>query len=450
MLRGHEREKEQTDYTYIRDERTTQGVLWRLKIPSLVFIITLIVTTAFVACRDARSLLPTLPYRFSRVDNPIAIPTASNTSPEEPLFHPPLHTSGRHILDASGRRFKLASLNYYGANDQLFLPGGLNLRHRSAIASLTRSLGFNSVRIPYSDQMVRENPMIPAHLLAANPDLVGRHALDVYTAVVAALTDAGLAVIINNHITSARWCCDANPCDALWFNDYAGPFCAVAQTEEDWIMHWETVMAPLAANPGVVGADLRNEVRGLYGPLGWEAWASAAERLSRRLHAIQPDWLMVVEGTASANDLSRALTRPVELGVSNRLVYSAHVYGWSGWGALDPYWDRDYDSFAADMHLNWGFLLEASAAPVWVGEFGAPTTPNEQDLNYWRNLMRYLERVDADFGYWALNPTKPKDDEWESYSLIKADWKTWRYDYRLRDLAPLMTNNSYARYEIQV
>ena len=360
-----------------------------------------------------------------------------------PLFHPPIHTEGRYIVDQRGKRFKLASVNWYGASDMLFIPGGLDVQHRDAIAKTIRRLGFNSVRLPYSDEMVRSNPDIAPELLVANADLVGSSALEVYHAVVEALTDAGLAVIVNNHITQARWCCDANLCDATWSNEWLGPICRVRQTEEQWVENWETIMLPHRHNPFVVGADLRNEVRNPLGRFLWGTWAAAAEKAAERLLDIQPNWLMFIEGVSSANDVSGAQSRPIELSVPNRVVYSAHVYGWSGWGALDPYANRAYDSFAADMQANWAYLLEEDIAPVWVGELGVTARPNEGDLHYWKNLMRFLEEVDADFGYWAINPRKPRENEKEWYGLVEDDWVSPIWDYRIHDL------NRLARMEVK-
>ena len=60
---------------------------------------------------------------------------------------------------------------------------------------------------------------------------------------------------------------------------------------------------------------------------------AAAEKAAGRLLYQQPNWLIIVEGVQSANDISGARLRPIELVVPNRLVYSAHVYGWSGWGS---------------------------------------------------------------------------------------------------------------------
>lgn len=351
----------------------------------------------------------------------------------------PLRAQGRDVVDTEGRRFKLSSVNWYGGSDELFIPGGLDVQHRDVIARTIRVLGFNSVRLPYSDEMVMTNPTVLPHLLAANPDLIGMRALDVFEAVVTSLTEAGIAVIVNNHITTATWCCGADPCDAGWANDHLGPICRVSQTEEDWIRHWELVMERFVDNPRVVGADLRNEVRGLWGTMPWERWASAAERCGNRLLRMNRDWLIVVGGTESGNDLRGVERRPVRLDVDDRVVYSAHVYAWSGWGSSEGrFAQRPYASFVRTMRENWAYLVERDIAPVWVGEFGAPHLPGAGDVNYWQNLMRYLKAIDADFGYWAINPRKPKDNGKETYCLVEDDWITPVLDYRMKDMVELM------------
>ncbi|ROW01637.1 hypothetical protein VSDG_02018 [Cytospora chrysosperma] len=351
----------------------------------------------------------------------------------------PLRTRGRDVVDTKGRRFKLSSVNWYGASDELFIPGGLDVQHRSVIAQTIRKLGFNSVRLPYADELVLRNPHVLPHLLTANPDLVGLKAMDVFEACVQALTDEGIAVIINNHITHATWCCGADPCDAGWANDHLGPLCRIQQTEEEWIQHWEDVMARFVDNPYVIGVDLRNEVRGVWGTMTWGRWAAAAESAGNRLLGLNPDWLVIVGGTESGNDLRGALERPVVLNIPDRVVYSAHVYAWSGWGSREGRFSRrEYPSFVRAMRENWAYLVEEDMAPVWIGEFGAPQNPAKGDANYWANLLRYLKAIDADFGYWAINPRKPRDDKKESYSLVEDDWVTPVLDYRMKDMSELM------------
>ncbi|KAJ9602456.1 hypothetical protein H2200_012999 [Cladophialophora chaetospira] len=358
------------------------------------------------------------------------------------LFDPPLRTRGRDIVDRNGKRTKLISVNWYGASDVLMVPGGLEVQHRADIARVIRELGFNSVRLPYADELVRRDPVIDGKHLAANQDLVGLRGLATYAAVVRALTAAGLALIINNHITKARWCCDGWPFDMGWKNNDIGLFCPLRQTEEDWIQDLLTVMEPHVDDQLVVGVDLRNEVRGVAGRWMWNSWATAAEHASDRLHRLQPEWLMIVEGVQSANDLRGAKDRSVRLTRQNKVVYSSHVYGWSGWGSLAPYWYRGYKSFADDMDKNWEYLRKSGLAPVWVGEIGAPSSPSRRDYRYWRNMVKYLKESDADFAYWAINPRKPGTNDVESYGLLHDDWQTPVYDYRLFDISKLRQINT--------
>lgn len=60
--------------------------------------------------------------------------------------------------------------------------------------------------------------------------LSGVRALDVFKACIEAMTDTGLAVIINNHMTNAHWCDGKNLCDASWKNDHYGLICTIKQT----------------------------------------------------------------------------------------------------------------------------------------------------------------------------------------------------------------------------
>lgn len=372
------------------------------------------------------------------------IHTEGPSIPSRTDYSPPFRTQGRHILDSREDQVKLASINWYGASDTDYVPGGLEVQHRDEIARLIRKLGFNSVRLPYADEIVINNPHVDAKMVAANKDLfhdgIPPRAMEVFHAVVESLTNAGLLVIVNNHITQAVWCCGINPCDLSWHNDQFGGkwLCRIPQTEEGWIENWETVMRPLVSNPLVIGADLRNEVRGLWGTMSWDQWATAAEKASERLLALNPEWLMIVEGISSANDLSGVRQRPVQLSLPGRVVYSAHVYKWSGWGSLRPFGGRSYEDFAAEMWKNWGYLLAEDIAPVWVGEFGTPERPSEGDSNYWRHLIQFLALVDTSWGYWALNARKATG-EWESYGLVGEEWN-WpsvRWDYRLDDLRRL-------------
>lgn len=167
----------------------------------------------------------------------------------------------------------------------------------------------------------------------------------------------------------------------------------------------------------------------------WSKWATAAERAGNRLLAVRSDWLMFVEEVSSSDDLSGARDRPIVLDFDHRVVYSSHVYSWSGWGIYEGmYTRRSFESYSKSMVENWAYLLEHDIAPIWVGEFGGPHLPNRGDLHYWNNLLKFLKMVDADFAYWAINPRKSANNEYGTYGLVGDDWETPVLDYRLRDM----------------
>ena len=117
---------------------------------------------------------------------------------------PPLSASGRYIVDAHGRRVRLAGVNWYGAHEDDGVVSGLDRTDRCALARAIARLGFNSVRLPFSLWMTEQATPVPAEYLAANPDLSGVFTpMQVYDACVEALTDAGLVVIPNCHTLDA-------------------------------------------------------------------------------------------------------------------------------------------------------------------------------------------------------------------------------------------------------
>jgi aryl-phospho-beta-D-glucosidase BglC (GH1 family) len=118
----------------------------------------------------------------------------------------PLSTSGRFIVDAHGRRVRLAGVNWYGFHEDLGVAPGLDRTDRRALARLIASLGFNSVRLPFSLWMTEQTAPVPHQYLAANPDLDGATPMQVYDACVEALTGEGLVVIPNCHILDPGWC----------------------------------------------------------------------------------------------------------------------------------------------------------------------------------------------------------------------------------------------------
>jgi len=360
-------------------------------------------------------------------------------------FVPPLSTRGRYVVDATGVRFKLKSGNWHGAsgtwngsgdvNDDANhhagensgrIPLGLDRAPIDQIVSSFREIGLNSVRLQFSDEMIGDTQPVTDAAVAANPQFKGKTPLRVYDEVVAALTGAGLAVILNNHTNTTRWCCGVDG------NERWNASQSTAQWEENWL----AMVRRYRDNPLVVGADLYNEVRrDVWDDPNWGSgddhdWFAASQHLGDRiLREANPNLLVVVEGInwtgipvdgfahgrptlTPARSLSHTLVE------SGKLVYSAHFYDYTGpnhSGATgigetsDPrYRDLSRDDLYNVLYQEAFFVSAESGqhftAPLWISEFGvdgsAPAGSKQRE--WFANFVDYLIRTDADFAYWPV------------------------------------------------
>lgn len=75
----------------------------------------------------------------------------------------------------------------------------------------------------------------------------------VFDMTVESITKAGLAVILNNHISDAMWCCSVTDGNGLWYNKH--------YSAELWQEAVVSMSERYKSNPLVIGNDLRNEIR---------------------------------------------------------------------------------------------------------------------------------------------------------------------------------------------
>jgi endoglucanase len=307
------------------------------------------------------------------------------------------------------------------------VAAGLQLEPLAAIAHRIRCMGFNTVRLPWSNQMVESDPVVGDYALTANPELMGMHALQIFDAVVRALTSEGIMVILDNHNSNAEWCC-SNDGNTLWYNgDYP---------QSSWISDWEAMAQRYKDNPLVIGADLRNEprVNATWGGAASTDWHAAAELGGDAVESVNPNLLIFVEGVNYAGDLAGAASLPVELNVPNHLVYEAHDYGyWYSSSTL-----ASYESYLNAITPDWAYLVTGSnPQPLWIGEFGnchtaatcvTDTTASDGSGGLWFSYIReFLAANDVDWSWWAVNGTETTGSgrtfgSEETYGVLNPYW----------------------------
>ena len=174
------------------------------------------------------------------------------------------HTQGTSILDETGQTVRIAGVTWYGMESSYWVPAGLDFQPYNAIMDLVKRLGYNTIRLPYSNELVESNPVVTEHV-TANPQFRGVHAMEVMDAIVDYAHRIGLKIILDDHLSRA-----SRPKLVNWLLE---PRWHTADYPESaWIHDWETLARRYLHNDAVIGFDLRNEPH-TNGPGPWNLHA---------------------------------------------------------------------------------------------------------------------------------------------------------------------------------
>lgn len=347
------------------------------------------------------------------------------------------HTSGNQILDSNNQPVRIAAVNWYGFETPDGIAHGLWAQDYHFILNAIKNNGYNTIRLPFSNQMVR-SPIIPKNFTQfntgpVNTDLVGLNSLQIMDKIISAAGAIGLRVILDCHRAAAGV---SAPENGLWYLNPNFP-------EANWIADWVTLTNRYSSvrtadgNPVVIGMDLQNEphLHSNPGPGAcWtgdtasggcptsntaQNWPAAATRAGNAILAVNPSLLIIVEGNDCYNNdcdwwggnLEGVASNPVVLSVPNRVVYSPHEYGPN---LSQQNWFNANTTFAslmANWGKFWGYINGNNIAPLWIGEFGTPngatdvqsTVPGSQG-QWFQSLVSYLQNTpNVNWSYWALN-----------------------------------------------
>src|SRR5689334_6678577 len=90
-----------------------------------------------------------------------------------------LHTSGNQILDASGKVVGLSGVNWFGFETEVQAPHGLWQRNWGDMLDQIHKLGYNVIRLPFSNAMLAAGVKSTGIDDQKNPDLANLSALEV-------------------------------------------------------------------------------------------------------------------------------------------------------------------------------------------------------------------------------------------------------------------------------
>jgi len=360
----------------------------------------------------------------TRIDGP---PPSGSGNPLKPGF---LHTEGNQIVDAGGATVKIAAVNWFGMETTNYAPHGLwTASYKTMMQEMVKQ-GFNTIRLPFSDQLFAAGSTPNGIDFSKNPDLAGLNGQQIMDKIVDYAGQLGLKIILDHHRSSAG---NGPNGGGLW---YDGTY-----SETNMIENWVKLAQRYADNSTVIGADLANEP---HGPSTWgdgtaNDWAAAAARIGNAVLAANPNLLILVEGiegykgnsTWWGGNLMGVKDHPITLNVPGQLVYSPHdypstVYNQSWFSAsnypnnLPAVWDK-----------YWGFIYQNDTAPILLGEFGT-NLQTASDKLWLKKLVDYMDENASNGGlsvgsgdegpswaYWSWNPNSG-----DTGGILANDWKT--------------------------
>lgn len=334
------------------------------------------------------------------------------------------YTKGRQIVKPNGEPIQLTSVSWFGFETQNHVVHGLWSRNMEEMLDQIKSIGFNSLRLPYSNDILKPDTMPDSINFHANPKLEGKTALEIFDLLISEAANRELYIILDRHRpTSAQQ-------SELWYTPEV--------SEEQWIKDWTFLAERYKNNQYVIAVDLHNEPHGFT---RWgngnpsTDWKAAAEKAGNAILNSNPSLLIIVEGIELGKDnsnywwggtLDSIRELPVQLNIPNKVVYSPHDYG------PNVFHQRWFDDSEFPTNLyelwnkKWGYIADEELAPIWIGEFGGRETGFDTTEGIWQQtLVQYIKEKGISYSYWSWNPNSGDTggmlfDDWTSINEEKV------------------------------
>ncbi|KAN0063945.1 hypothetical protein ACQY0O_003551 [Thecaphora frezii] len=234
----------------------------------------------------------------------------------------PFSTSNGDIVNAKGQKVIFVGTNWPMSGETM-LPEGLEKQPLSAIIGKLKEAGFNFVRHTYAIQMIDEiydnggkditllDTMVKAlgqddgkrvtqQIIAKNPQWTETTTrLEILADVAKAEAEAGILMHLDNHISTAKWCCGATD-----GNGYFG-------TRDFDVQKWQRGLQYFArwakSHSNIQTISLRNELRKPTDEnveYNWVTWWNHVNEAASLIHQANPDLVITISGLNYDIDLS--------------------------------------------------------------------------------------------------------------------------------------------------
>ncbi len=356
-----------------------------------------------------------------------------------------LHTDGNKILDKNGKQVWLTGVNWFGYNTGTNTFDGLWNSQLVPSVKAIADHGFNLIRVPISVQLINqwaagEYPRANYNN-AYNPELNDMNSLEIFEYFLKLAEENGLKVMPDIHCAET----DAMGHNVnLWYTDKV--------SVNDYYRALEWLASRYKNNDTIIAIDIKNEPHGKQNEQNKAIWNNStdinnwkytAETAAKKILAINPNVLIMVEGTEiypksksnsdyksqNADDyyfnwwggnLRGVRDYPINLGsYQNKLVYSPHDYGPTVY--QQPWFKNgyNYESLMRDCwNDNWLYIHKENIAPLLIGEWGG--FMREPNLTWMTCMQKLIKNYHLNHTFWCYNANSG-----DTGGLVLDDFKTW-------------------------
>lgn len=371
------------------------------------------------------------------------------------------------IVDMNGNPVWLTGCNWFGYNVGSQVFDGVWSQNMHSMLNQIADHGFNFLRVPMSTEILLQwkngeaDPATPKVNTYSNPELslegveggTCMYSFDIWNKAVEWCRENGIKIMIDIHSAETA---SAGHQVHLWYTD--------KYSTEDWCEALEWFADYYKDDDTVLAIDLKNEPHGTADESAtmakWDDttdsnnWKYAAETAAARVLAINPNLLIMVEGTevypkegndwtCQNIDYSRypysyyyhtwwggnfrgAKEYPIDLGdYQSQLVYSPHDYGPLVYNQTWFEGDFTQETLLADCwYDNWYFLQDEKVAPLLIGEWGG-FLDEEHDTDgknkLWMTYLRdFMIENHINHTFWCFN-----ENSGDTGGLVYDNFGTW-------------------------
>ncbi|KAK1461618.1 hypothetical protein CMEL01_14572 [Colletotrichum melonis] len=399
-----------------------------------------------------------------------ALPQARQTSwPNGPLV-----TNGRWAVDAAGNHIQFAGTNWPG-HGEVMVPEGLQFLSVEGVVSKIKSIGMNAIRLTYAIELVDQiyandgkdidiktafinglgetnGTAVLAQVLANNPSFTeATTRLEVYDAIAAECAKQEVYILLDNHMSTGKWCCSGNDGNTWW-----------GDREFDaakWVRGLTYMANHGKSWTALVAMSLRNELREatdnaelVAASYNWQDWYKYIQEGTNAINGANPGLLIFLSGlnydtTVAPVFRGTALTPgngTFQLsdfeGYADKLVLEIHNYEGSIGSCASLSNNLYTKGFQA---MNASDPVTVNVFPVALTEFGFNMNDNTYLNTYSTCLASYLPQIQGSFFIWVLVGSyyirQGTQNFEESWGLLNADWSEWRNpNYIEQQLKPMV------------